>query len=76
MEMLFLILSAIAEDRAKVIFLRVKEGDPQALADLYDLFGKLLHVVIFRIVISPRNTSAPAMPSMVRPAEVPSRFFL
>jgi RNA polymerase sigma-70 factor (ECF subfamily) len=41
------------EDQAGNLVRRLREHDPEAMADLYDLYGRLLYVLIVRIVRNP-----------------------
>jgi RNA polymerase sigma-70 factor (ECF subfamily) len=53
MELFWLILASLAEDKAGVLIQRLRSQDPQALADLYDLYGRVIYVIILRIVNHP-----------------------
>jgi RNA polymerase sigma-70 factor (ECF subfamily) len=47
--------SSEIEDKSGELLQRLRRHDPEAMADLYDLYGRLLYVLIVRIV---RNPSA------------------
>jgi RNA polymerase sigma-70 factor (ECF subfamily) len=50
-----LLFAALEGDGEEGLAQRLKDRDPQAMADLYDRYGRLTYVLIFRIV---RNTGA------------------
>ena len=41
------------EDQAGILVRRLRQHEPEAMADLYDLYGRLLYVLIVRIVKNP-----------------------
>jgi RNA polymerase sigma-70 factor, ECF subfamily len=45
--------SARIEDQSGSLVRRLREHDPDSMADLYDLYGRLLYVLIVRIVRNP-----------------------
>lgn len=49
----WLVLAGLLEKKNGELLRRLKARDPQALADLYDLYGRILYVVIVRIVNDP-----------------------
>lgn len=53
MDLYWLILATLAEDKAGALVQRLKARDPQAFADLYDLYGRILYVLVWRIVRDP-----------------------
>ena len=46
-------VNVVALDKGKDLLLRLKARDPQAVSDLYDKYGRLVFVVILRIVNNP-----------------------
>jgi len=51
--MWWLLLASLVEDKSGTLVRRLRQHDPQALADLYDLYGRLLYVLVVRIVHNP-----------------------
>lgn len=45
--------SKAAEDKGGALVRRLREHDPEVMADLYDLYGRLLYVLVVRIVRNP-----------------------
>lgn len=41
------------EDQSGVLVRRLRQREPEAMADLYDLYGRLLYVLVVRIVKNP-----------------------
>jgi len=50
MPLWLLVLASLQEDKAGLLLDRLRARDPQALADLYDLYGRILYVMVLRIV--------------------------
>jgi RNA polymerase sigma-70 factor (ECF subfamily) len=53
MNLLLPVLAGCIEDKAGMLLERLRSQDPQALADLYDRYGRIVYVVILRIVNHP-----------------------
>jgi RNA polymerase sigma-70 factor (ECF subfamily) len=47
------ILASLLENKNGELLRRLKARDPQALADLYDIYGRILYLIIVRIVNDP-----------------------
>jgi len=45
--------SSGVEDKSGVLVRRLRERDPDVMADLYDLYGRLIYILIVRIVRNP-----------------------
>ena len=46
-------IGALGDEQSEDLLHRLKAQDPQAIAELYDRYGRLLYTIIFRIVNNP-----------------------